>query len=238
MSDDRKPHDEESMRAFRHVAIGELGAGIVHEVRNLVTSIRGFAQIAARRVDDTAMVSELLLSIEQKSGHCVSALNRFLELSRSGTGKLDPLDVNEAVSGAEQLLRHHMQLHKIRFDVHLGEGLPEVMGERLLLQQAIVNLLLNAQQAMFDGGAITLESSVVDGNVEIRVSDTGPGIANDVRESIFEAGVTTKDDGCGYGLALCRDVMRRHAGTVTVDAAVTEGAAFVLRLPVREEPDG
>jgi signal transduction histidine kinase len=238
MSDEPSRSDEDTMRGFRHVAIGELGAGIVHEVRNLVTSIRGFAQIAARRADDGGDVRELLDSIELKSGHCVATLNRFLELARSGTGKLELLDINDAARGAEALLRHHMQIHRVVFEVELGEGLPAVMGDRLLLQQALVNLLLNAQQAMPEGGVVRMTSRVADESVEVSVTDNGPGIAEEVRDSIFETGVTTKEDGCGFGLALCRDVLRRHDGDVDVEPSATGGTRFSIRIPAAGERDG
>ena len=238
MAEDSPPHDDDPMRLQKHIALGELGAGIVHEVRNLVTSIRGFAQIAMRRPDDAAQVMELLASIEKQSGHCVATLTRFLDYTQDGVGELRRVNVNDAVSGAEQLLRHHMQVHRIAFDVVLGDELPEVMGDTSLLQQVLVNLLLNAQQAMPGGGAVTMTSRASASHVELVVADDGAGVPAELLDSIFDTGFTTKSDGCGYGLPLCRDVMRRHDGEIEVRSTPGGGAVFTVRIPRAEPNDG
>jgi two-component system sensor histidine kinase HydH len=219
----------------RLMAAGEMGAGIVHEVRNLVTSIRGFAQVARRKLGDPDHVDDLLALIDRESGRCVSAVSNFLAFARQDTGERELLDPNDVVRVAVELVRHQMSVSNVQLAVDLAPDVPAVLADRSGLVQVLVNLALNAQQAMPGGGRVAFETYCADdGGAAIAVTDTGPGVDPAVADRIFEPFVTTKPagQGTGLGLAVSARIARDHGGSLALDASA-QGARFVLRLPPR-----
>ena len=216
-------------------AIGQLGAGITHEVRNVMTGILGFAQVAQRKVDDPKPTLELLRMIEQESLRCLDILAGFLEFSRPGPRARTSLDPAELIDGAARLVRHQLSTHHVRLELAARRGVPRVAGNRGELEQVLVNLLINAQHAMPDGGRVRIGAArAPDGFAVIEVADDGPGIPAPLQARIFAPYFTTKPagQGVGLGLALSEGIVRAHGGTLTVASAPGKGATFTVRLPL------
>jgi signal transduction histidine kinase len=233
MSDETKQRANE-----RLVAIGKLGAGIIHEVRNLMTSIRGFAQVAQLEDSESGKVLEILQTIERESGHAVDTLNDFLAFARSPERHVESADINEIVRGGWQLVAHQLQMTEVSGELKLARDLPGIAADPRELKQVLVNLLLNSRDAMPDGGKLLLETWGEDEHtVVVRVSDSGPGIPADIRNRVFQPFFTTKPEGegNGLGLAISAQIVHEHGGTIEAGEAELGGAAITIRIPVAKE---
>jgi signal transduction histidine kinase len=215
-------------------SIGEVSVGVSHETRNLITAISGFAQVARERANDPEAGLRLVARIEQQASRCIELLDRHLELARIDAGAPEPVDLRTIVETVAETIGHQLGLQRVDLSVDVPDGLPAVRGRRGELQQVVLNLAINAMHAMPAGGRIEISAVHRTGEIELVVADSGPGIAAELREKIFEPFFTTKrDKGTGLGLALCRQIVVAHGGTLELDHAVASGARFVVRLPVR-----
>ncbi len=223
------------VRSEKLAAFGELGAGITHELKNPLTGIVGFAQIAQRKLDQKEKLQELLKLIEQEGLRCKDILVNFLKFARQQSGHdTQRVDVNDLVKSSAKIVSHQLSLHDVKLELELASHLPQVLMNAGEIQQVLLNLAMNAQQAMPQGGKVRFVTrEAPGGGVEIAVEDNGPGIPAAIRERIFEPFFTTKapGEGTGLGLAISFGILRDHFGTLTVESEEGHGATFFLRLP-------
>jgi signal transduction histidine kinase len=223
--------DADYARLKQLAALGEVAAGVVHETRNLMTVIVGFAQLARRKPDSTRY-AEL---IEQESLRASELLDHFLRIARTDADEAPSVDASATIHQVTAALEPQLVLKRIAIDVATDRNLPAVGIRASELHQVLLNLLVNAMYATPPRGRITVGARVVEAAVEIEVSDTGIGVPADLRERIFEPFFTTKaaGSGTGLGLALCRRVIEAAGGSVTCEDAPSGGACFRVRLPTR-----
>lgn len=221
------------------IAAGDLSAGVVHEARNVLTGVLGMVQIVRRRNLDDAKREEWMERIEAETRRCVEKLNCFLQVPRAEDRTLVDVDLNDAVGRAAALAKHSLEMQRVQLIVELGTDLPIVRASVETLRQVVVNLLLNAMQAMPDGGIVRLSSGVDGDNVFVSVQDNGPGIPEHLRERVFEPLFTTKPagEGTGLGLPYCRDAAVALGGSLVLQEAHSGGAEFILRLPRDHTPE-
>ena len=213
MSHDNPDPSDVLARLHALAAVGELAAGIAHETRNLLTGILGFAQVAKERTGEPAFGD--VERIERDALRCLELLDRFLRLSRV-TEELEPVDIREVIDHVAAATSHTLALKRIALRTAPVGDLPVIHGRRGELQQVLLNLVMNAMHATPSGGEISIATSARSGVVEI-----------------FEPFFTTRNDGTGLGLALCRSMIERNGGSLTLDPAHAPGARFVVHLPVR-----
>lgn len=228
----KRKHDQD--RAQRLALLGTTGAGLVHEARNLLTAVKGFAQSGQRHLGseaDTARLEKCLNRIVEESNRAAELLNSFLAFARNRPRTLDIFDVRDAIKRAEQMTRHQVQLHGIKLNVASPEEEIKVVGSADELARLLLNLILNAQQVMESGGEISVGCEPHDSTVRITVTDTGPGIPESLQPTIFDPFVSTKSSGTGLGLAICRRIADDHEGTLELESSAGNGATFVLTLP-------
>ena len=228
------------MEAGRFATLANLAGGLAHEIRNPLHSIGLNAGVVEQYLgqfpggNSHRAVEESLRAIQDETRRLTDLLNNYLGMLRSGE---EPglVDVREVCGRVFQLLA--FPALKARVDLRLEgeEDLPLVRGMRDRIQQAILNLVLNAIQAMPDGGEVVLSTSVAAGHVRVTVSDTGPGLPEDLASTLFETRVTTKPGGSGLGLPLVRLIAEAHGGSVSCRSEPGHGAAFIMVLPVDEE---
>jgi two-component system, NtrC family, sensor histidine kinase HydH len=231
----------------RLAALGEMSAGLAHEIRNPLAAIKGAIQyIDPRKLP--AEDREFLEIIVEEVDRLNTVVSQFLDYSRPLRPSLVPTDVNEVVTRTFKLLQAEVPAG-VTLELRLAEWVPRVAGDAEQLKQVFLNLALNAFQAMPRGGALTVTTRASrdeaafwrDGGrrydlVEIAFQDSGPGIPDDARESIFVPFYTTKEKGTGLGLAICQRIIKAHQGTIVVRSAPGQGAEFVISLPgLREE---
>jgi signal transduction histidine kinase len=212
-------------------SLGELGAGLTHEVRNLLTGILGFSQLARQR-NHAAAVGRSLDAIARETAKCIELLERFLDLARTGPRPSEVVDVHQLIGQVVDATRHQLSIAQIVLAVELG-GVPQAWGRRDAIVQVLLNLVINAIHAMPAGGRLAITSSHDGDAIEIAVADTGHGIAPDLHERIFDAFFTTKPagEGTGLGLAMCRRMLASFGGTIRVASEPGHGATFIVRVP-------
>ncbi|HET7752722.1 MAG TPA: ATP-binding protein [Anaeromyxobacteraceae bacterium] len=244
----------------RLAAIGEMAAGLAHEIRNPLAAIKGAIQLivpsddgeggdertgdgGARRVPDPEATREFLGIILDEVNRLNGVVTQFLDYSRPLKSTLAPGDVNDILQRTMKLLAAQIPA-AVHVEVDLQPGLPHVNCDAEQLKQVFLNLTINAMQAMPTGGSLRvqtrlardeialLRSQSAHGDiVEIRFQDTGPGIPEDAREHLFVPFYTTKEKGTGLGLAICQRIVGSHGGTIGLRSAVGHGAEFVVALP-------
>jgi signal transduction histidine kinase len=233
MSQALKDTNAKLVQSEKMAAFGQLGAGITHEVKNPLGGILGMAQLAQKKMDDPKKLAHMLQVIEKESKRARDIVNNFLRFARSDAGVLDVVDLNPLVTEGLELARHQLSINKVKLNLDLGEGLPQVRINPGQIQQVLLNLALNAQQAMPEGGEVTIRTRPEGDGVAIFVQDTGPGIPEEIRARIFEPFFTTKPagEGTGLGLAVTFGIIRDHHGKVVVEGGPGEGAIFHISLP-------
>ncbi len=213
-------------------AIGQLAGHIAHELNNPLTGIRSLTQVLLTEIPKASQVFQDLDEVERASARCQAIINNLLEFSRGGLEhKSEVLDLNEITVKTLPFLKS--ATGRFRSDIVLSEEPLLVKVEPQLMQQVIFNLVNNACQAMKDEGEITVHTYQTERWAILEIKDTGPGIAAELKEQIFEPFFSTKGEGegTGLGLSLSRDFVRRFGGDLEFDSTPGKGATFRVRLP-------
>jgi PAS domain S-box-containing protein len=230
---------QELAHISRLSTMGELAASLAHELRQPLTAILSNAQAAQRFIAaDSAQldeVREILFDIIQDNSRAAEVIRRMRSLVKKEGVELLPIELPTIVQDVILLTRSDAMLHNIRVLVDVGPGLPPLRGDRVQLQQVLLNLLLNAFDAMQDCPAnqreITVRAKRDGGQVEISLADHGTGLVADALEKIFEPFYTTKRDGLGMGLAISRSIIDAHGGRLWAKNNVDRGTTFGFTLP-------
>lgn len=234
-------HRRELAQVGRVAVAGEMTAALMHELGQPLTAIVNNAEVARRLVRggrEPRAIEEALDDIAAqgaRAAQVVTSLRRFL---RRGVGATERLAVAELVAEVSALVRQEYADARVALEARVEPGTPPVRGERVLLQQALVNLLTNACDALRgrdDARVLLRARGAGDGGVRISVVDNGPGVAPPLRETVFDAFVSGKESGMGMGLAIARRIVEGHGGTLALGAARGGGAVFSMRLPGPEE---
>lgn len=223
--------EDQLRRADRLSALGELSAGMAHEIRNPLGSIKGTAEILRDgvAVDDPKFEFAEILINE------VNRLNRvledFLRFARPRPVESGKFFLGAMVSDVLDLTRQQALRNRVDIQVDLDEEL-EIPGQGEQIKQVLLNLVLNALQALPDGGTVVISSKNLAHEVHITVSDNGPGVALENRERIFNPFVTTRVSGTGLGLAITQRIVHGHDGHIVLNSTPGEGASFKVCLPL------
>jgi PAS domain S-box-containing protein len=230
----------ELAHANRVATMGHLSASIAHEVKQPIAATVSNAQAALRWLDrqppDLAEVRQALACIVQEGHRAGDVISRIHSLIKKAPPRKDRLEINEAVLEVIGLTRNEMVKRGISMRTQLAEILLAVEGDRVQLQQVVLNLLINAIDAMsgMSEGAreLLISSAKTDSDdVLVAVRDSGPGLAPDSLKRLFEAFYTTKPDGLGMGLSICRSIIEAHGGQIWATTTVPQGAVFQFTLP-------
>jgi two-component system NtrC family sensor kinase len=226
--------DEILTRANRLSSLGELAASIAHEIKNPLVSIEGFAKRIGR-AKDAEKVHQYAQFIEREADRLSKVLTRLLDFSRMSEPVREPLDLNETVDDTILFLEHHLtRFRNIDLTVRKGRRLPQVHADKIHVQQALINIVMNAAQAMSEGGPLVIETGTDRKRYAwIAVTDKGPGMDQETLKHIFEPFFTTKPkgQGTGLGLPLSKRLIEANSGEIEVKSAVGEGTTFRLLLP-------
>jgi two-component system sensor kinase FixL len=232
-------------RVARLATMGEMAAGVAHELNQPLTAITTYARAAERCLDtpipDLSAIREVLREINAEGLRAGEIIRRLRQMVRTdGPEEHAAEDVNALVNEIHSLITADARVHDARLRVVLGKGLPLIMGNAVQLQQVVLNLLRNSLEALrgMPAGTRDVEISThqaAEGHVEIQVSDNGPGVDPSVADCLFEPFCTTKGSGTGLGLAISRTIAHSHGGTIGTRPVDPQGACFFLRLPVAED---
>jgi signal transduction histidine kinase len=219
-------------RAQRTSTVGLLTAGFAHEMKNALTVVLGFAELArtaAERAQADAKVSRHLRELENETRRTVAQLQSFLSYASGEKVPRRPQDVNELVSDALVMVKPMARMKELVVEQVGGEP-PRVVADPFAIRQLLLNLLLNSLDFARTRIVVTT-ARAADGRAEVTVADDGPGVAPEDRARIFQRFVTTRPGGNGLGLSTSREIAQAHGGTLTLRSGAGEGASFVLQLP-------
>ena len=231
----------EHSRATRIATLGELASSIAHEVNQPLAAISMNAETSmrwlSREEPNLPKVAQLTERIAASARHASEIVQRIRGMAARHATERSPLDLNEVISEALLFVRHDLDSKAIKLVTDLGSDLPRVCGDRIQLQQVIVNLLVNSIQALAQkaakGGMIELATGLADdGEVFLTIRDNGPGIETENFDRIFDGFFTTKADGMGIGLSVCQSIIVAHGGKISAANHSDGGAIFHANLPV------
>jgi PAS domain S-box-containing protein len=218
-------------------SVGRLAAGVAHEINNPLGGILNCLYNLRKGTLSPSRLEEYRVSMEDGVRRVQKIVRQLLDFSQQDEPEFAPTDINHVVDRVLVLTTHLFAPNRIRLETGFGQGLPNVMLDRHMIEQVLMNLVLNAVQAMKDGGGLTIRTSVVEGVCLIEVRDTGSGIPPAVLPRIFDPFFTTKSEGegTGLGLSVSLGIVERHGGKILVDSEVGKGTTFTLCLPVSRE---
>jgi len=224
--------EEQLRRADRLSALGELSAGMAHEIRNPLGSIKGAAEILKNDYAPDAPHHEFIEILLKETDRLNKIVQEFLHFARPKLPELLEEDVNELLESVLSLTAQPIRKANILVEKRFDHNIGKLNLDGGLLTQAFLNLVLNSIQAMPEGGTLTLSSARFNDRIEVKIADTGVGISADDRKKLFSPFFTTKNDGTGLGLAITYRIIQNHRGTIDVQSEPGKGAAFTITIPV------
>lgn len=224
------------MESERLAHIGQLAAGIAHEINNPLTGIVTYAHLLLERAKAGNGTREFLEKIVKQADRCRDIIRGLLDFARQRKPDKRSSNVNRVLEECISLVENQALFHNIRIIRNLAPDLPKVFMDPSQIQQVFMNMIINAAEAMDGNGQLKLTTRHLsaDGIVEIQFSDTGHGISEEDLDRIFDPFFTTKEvgHGTGLGLAISYGIIKEHKGTITVESQVGKGTTFTIRLPV------
>ncbi|MCL6638859.1 MAG: two-component sensor histidine kinase [Firmicutes bacterium] len=224
--------EAELQRSERLAALGRLVTGVAHELRNPAAVIKATVQVMEKEFEMIPGVSDYSTVIKEQVDRQNRVIKELLDFGRPGTPDIQQMSVNSLLQGVLTFTEPMLRQQKIKLVKKLAAQLVpvEVDGERI--KQVFVNLILNAVQAMPEGGELTIRTMKDGGYVKVEFADTGEGIAEEDLPSIFDPFYTTKDAGTGLGLSISHQIVKAHGGFIDVASVKSEGTVFTVNLPV------
>jgi signal transduction histidine kinase len=231
---------QQLLQAQKMSSVGALASGVAHEFNNILTTIINYAKLGLKSADDQERRAALekIFKAGQRAAHITGSMLGF---ARKNSQSRAPTDLVELVEEVLVLTRKDLEQHRIRAETHFHDRpvVPAVAGQ---IEQVLLNLVINARQAMPRGGTLRIDvrANRETQMAEVRLADTGCGIPADKLRLIFEPFYTTKKPdeqgagGTGLGLAVCRQIIEQHCGRLRVESLVGKGSAFTIKLPLRE----
>lgn len=226
---------EQMKRAERLFAVGQLAAGLAHELRNPLGSLAGAAGILQRNAHLEPKHQECIEIINKESYRLNRLLTDFLDFARPRPPKYLTIDVDSLIGSVIQLAAHGVGRNEISLRKNVADQLPPLEGDPELLKQMLLNLVMNAIQATPDRGDVIVSASRKETSLLIRVQDHGCGIAPELMDKIFDPFFTTKEGGTGLGLPVAHQIVQQHGGILTAEPNPDGGITFSALLPIRHE---
>ncbi len=242
-----KDRDDRLKKAFMQItrterlaALGQMAAGVAHEINNPLGGILLYSNLILEDLPEDDPLRENLEKIAYQTDRCKKIVQNLLDFARTPSGEMVFLNINDLIIATLDLVRDQSMFHGIVIETMLGEGLPDVKGDKSRLEQAFLNLIINAADAMEGKGRLSIKTTLSGtSHVKIFISDTGGGIDKAYIPHIFEPFFTTKDTGrgTGLGLSITYGIIRSHNGFIDIESDKGEGTTFIISLPIGTDPD-
>jgi len=234
---DTKKMEQQIRNSEKLASVGKLAAGVAHEINNPLGGILNCLYNLRKGGVSVSRQEEYWASMEHGVRRVQKIVRQLLDFSQQHEPEFSWADINRIVDQVLVLTSHVFTSSRIELDTVLGKDLPNIMVDRHMIEQVLMNLILNAVQAMKHGGVLTIRTTVVEGVCRVEVRDTGSGIPASVLPRVFDPFFTTKSEGEGTGLGLSVNlgIVERHGGKILVDSEVGKGTMFTLCLPVSRD---
>lgn len=223
---------EQLVVAERMASTAELSLALVHEIRNPLGAIRGATEALESMAQPQGTEAEFLTIIQAEVNRLNRLVTEFLEFGRPRAPDRIPSRPNEIVRSVVLLTGKQARQHNVTFNTRLADDLPLINVDSEQIKQVLINLFLNAMNAMPTGGLLTISTQAHNQSVEIGLADSGKGISEEVKQQIFKPFHTTRPNGRGLGLAICHRLVTQNGGTITVHKGQPIGTVFLLHFPV------
>ena len=224
---------EEKLRQAEHLsAIGEMTAGVSHEIRNPLGIIKSSAQLLKNKMAKLDAENTIPDIIVEESGRLDNIITDFLNFAKPRIPDFRPCVVEDIIEKNLAYLNPHIEEKNLNISKEIAQNLPEIMADNAMLYQAFLNILLNAFQALEDNGCLTIKTVYNSGNIIINFIDNGEGIKEDILKKIWTPFFTSKDSGTGLGLGIVKNIIEAHNGTITISNAKPNGTNVKMLLPV------
>ncbi len=241
--DSHKSQQEKLLFTSRLMSVGEMAATLAHELNQPLSAIVNYLNGSLRLVDPAGgpvQVERALVAARTQAEHAAAVISRVREFVRAREPRRDAHDVAEITHTVVELLRLEAERQQLRIELALAPGLPAVHADRVMVEQVLLNLVKNAIEAMREVPAaqrgLRIEGRVnLDGEVEVRVCDRGEGLSEEQGKQLFSPFFTTKSDGLGIGLAICRSIIEYHEGRLFFEPREGGGSVFGFTLPPSED---
>jgi signal transduction histidine kinase len=227
-------HRTQMSRAEHFATLGELATGLAHEIRNPLAGIAGVIEIVGRDLPATSPAKAVVKDVRQEVTQINRILTDLLETARPRVPEMRSSDLNTTVEHAVMLARQQVLSKPIKIEFTAAKNLPEVEHDSDQIHQVLLNLLLNAEQAIEGPGLVRVAVFEQNGTAVVTVSDTGRGIPTEHLPNIFRPFFTTKGNGTGLGLSLARRIVEAHHGQIEVKSSSGKGTTFSVVLPIRQ----
>ncbi len=227
------------MHTDKLAALGELAASIIHEIKNPLTSLKGFAELLPSRLNDKQFLNKFASIILEEINRLNNFIENLLKFARPSVGELKLLNVNKVVEDVVNLLKYELKNKDISLELNL-KNTPQIKGDYNQLKQVFLNLLINAINAIESNGRIEIRNSIKlikeeDGKyreyIIYEIEDNGKGIPDNIKEKIFQPFFTTGEKGTGLGLSIAQRIINQHNGFIEFDSRKGEGTTFYIYLP-------
>lgn len=237
---ERKKMEEQMLTNAKLASIGELAAGVAHEINNPLTIVIGYAQLLSDREDVPEDIKQDLDRIYQSSQRVVRIVQSLLRFAHRYEPEKTLVNINELIENTLELRSYELRTSNVDLEVKLAPDLPLITADYNQMQQVLLNILMNAEHAIAETkhtGKIIIETSTANNSVKIAITDNGPGITREIIPKIFDPFFTTKPvgSGSGLGLSVCHGIITEHGGTLSALSEGGAGATFVIELPVPAE---
>ena len=228
------PSSLQLRRQYEEVAA--LAGGLAHEIRNPLSTIGMLLELMAEDLQTPATPRDRRIltqvnTLQRECRHLEEILNAFLQFARAGEVELVECDINQLVREFVEFYKPQARDHGVEISPHLASDLPPIRADRSLFRQMLLNLALNAQQAMPGGGIMELQTSLDDGCVQLAIIDNGVGMDDAARARLFDVFFSTKVGGSGLGLPTVRKIVEAHQGRIACQSEPGRGTRFVISLP-------
>lgn len=237
----RRKMEQQLLQADKLASLGQLSAGVAHEINNPLGLILGYTQLLIRGESKGSEKHEDLKTIEKHTRNCKTIVEALLSFSRKTETKKVTVDINQTIQEVIAVIRHQFELDNVRIETALDETVPPLTGDGEKLKQVFMNLVMNAKQAIPDSGRIAISTDFISQREKVRITveDTGSGIPPEVVNKIFDPFFTTKPtgQGTGLGLSVSYGIIKEHNGEISVQSEPGRGSTFTVVLPVRP-PEG
>jgi PAS domain S-box-containing protein len=223
---------EQLLRADKLSGLGELVAGVAHEVRNPLGVIKASVQMLEQEMDQGCQDAELTHVMAQEIDRLESVVNALLDFGRPSQSQFEPVDAHRVLGEVVLLTKQFAKQQNISVIDESPDGLPDIWADEDRLKQIFVNLISNAMQAMPEGGKLTITATAREGFLRMSFMDTGIGISPEEKDRIFDPFHTTRAEGSGLGLSIVHRIVDAHSGYITAESVPGAGSTFTVGLPL------
>ncbi len=215
-------------------AVGKLAAGVAHEINNPLTGVLTNSSLILEDLPENDPRREDMKIIVDETLRCRKIVKGLLDFARQTKPSKHSVNINSVIADIFALMQNQAKLHGIEFKSDLETGLPEIMADMDQIRQVVLNVMLNAVQAMSGGGNISVATRTSGANIEIRVTDSGSGIPDEIKSRLFEPFFSTKSTGTGLGLSIVYGIIKQHGGKIRVEKSGPDGTTVLIALPIQE----